>query len=649
MLTRLDATRPRAREPLARPLRGPAGAKRDAAGCPIATMLILLAVLWLATRPYAGIVHDARFYMVQALHSLHPSRFAQDLYFKFGSQDQFTIFTKLYAPLVSALGVGAAGIAATCIGHLLWFCLLLFLAWTAIRPSRLAILSAALAIALPGSYGVLEYGEANATPRLFAEALTMAALALVLRRQSCRALAMLTVAATVHPLTALGGLALAALRLAAARRLWWVAIAGASSAVAALAIAGVPPLANLWVVYDPAWFEVVRTRDAFSLLTRWPAPHVCAALSTLFLAASALVLARPRERPLLRQAVAVGLGGLALTLVGGDLAHNVLIVELQPWRALWLTTLLAHLYAAPILVRVCRRRDDAGIVRFCLLSGLGALLLSRLLALMTLAAAMIMAITAAVVVWQRISGRSLPMSPRGRRLATVIAGIVVAIALLRTFSFMAPWRSELWRQMHSLAVAAAALGALGPLWAPSIRRQSLAVSLTPLLAVTLLPLAALGWDARTPWTRFVETPGEARGSLASLLPLDAPVYWEGGVEMLWFGLRRPSFFSCTQGTGALFFRDTAIHYQHRLQSFRPLQAVDAFCAGGDSADRARSDLVSVCRREPALDYLVLARPVEDAEAKVWTSPVPFQDVKVVDGKLIMFRTSTFYIYSCRDF
>jgi hypothetical protein len=173
--------------------------------------------------------------------------------------------------------------------------------------------------------------------------------------------------------------------------------------------------------------------------------------------------------------------------------------------------------------------------------------------------------------------------------------------------------------------------------------------LTPLLAVTLLPLAALGWDARTPWTRFVETPGEARGSLASLLPLDAPVYWEGGVEMLWFGLRRPSFFSCTQGTGALFFRDTAIHYQHRLQSFRPLQAVDAFCAGGDSADRARSDLVSVCRREPALDYLVLARPVEDAEAKVWTSPVPFQDVKVVDGKLIMFRTSTFYIYSCRDF
>jgi hypothetical protein len=646
--TRLNAIR-QAREWCPRSLRAEGLAGRDAAGCPIATMLILLAVLWLATRPYAGVVHDARFYMVQALHSLHPSRFAEDLYFKFGSQDQFTIFTKLYAPLVSALGVGGAGIAATCIGQLLWLCALLFLACTAIRPSRLAILSAALAIALPGSYGVLEYGEANATPRLFAEAVTMAALALVLRRQTCRALAMLAVAATVHPLTTLGGLVLAALRLAVARRLRCIAIAGASSAVAALVIAGVPPLANLRVVYDPAWFEVVRTRDAFSLLTRWPAPHVCAALSTLFLAVSALALARPRERPLLRQALAVGLGGLALTFVGGDLAHNVLIVELQPWRALWLTALLAHLYAAPILVRVCRRRDDASVVRFCLLVGLGALVLSRFLALMTLAAAMIMAVTAVVVIWQRICSQSPPMSSRGRRLAAVIAGIVVAIVLLRTFSFMAPWRSELWRQMYSLALVAAALGALGLMWAPSTRYQTLAVSLTPFLAVTLPLLAALGWDARTPWTRFVETPSEARGSLASLLPLDAPVYWEGGVEMLWFGLQRPSFFSCTQGTGALFFRDTAIHYQHRLLSFKPLQAVDAFCAGGDGAARALADLVSVCRREPALDYLVLARPVEDAEAKVWTSPVPFQDVKVVDGGLVLFKTDTFYIYSCRDF
>ena len=37
-----------------------------------AVLLTLIAALWLATRPYPGIVHDARFYMVQALRELDP-------------------------------------------------------------------------------------------------------------------------------------------------------------------------------------------------------------------------------------------------------------------------------------------------------------------------------------------------------------------------------------------------------------------------------------------------------------------------------------------------------------------------------------------------------------------------------------------------
>src|SRR5689334_23169132 len=62
-----------------------------------ATALLLLASLWLATRPYSGMIHDARIYLVQGLSHLYPGAFADDLFFKFGSQDGFSIFGPLLA------------------------------------------------------------------------------------------------------------------------------------------------------------------------------------------------------------------------------------------------------------------------------------------------------------------------------------------------------------------------------------------------------------------------------------------------------------------------------------------------------------------------------------------------------------------------
>jgi hypothetical protein len=77
----------------------------------LAVRFLLLAALWVAARPYFGIVHDARLYMVQALHALQPERFAGDLYFAFGSQDAFTAFSALDAPLIGAMGPSRRPIA----------------------------------------------------------------------------------------------------------------------------------------------------------------------------------------------------------------------------------------------------------------------------------------------------------------------------------------------------------------------------------------------------------------------------------------------------------------------------------------------------------------------------------------------------------
>jgi len=57
--------------------------------------LLLIGALWLSTHRYFGIVHDGRLYTVQALRALDPARWTDDLYFRFGSQDAFTVFSAL--------------------------------------------------------------------------------------------------------------------------------------------------------------------------------------------------------------------------------------------------------------------------------------------------------------------------------------------------------------------------------------------------------------------------------------------------------------------------------------------------------------------------------------------------------------------------
>src|SRR5688572_6594290 len=69
------------------------------------SLFALLLVLNAAARPYLGIVHDARLYSAQVLNQLDAGCYADDLFFRYGSQDQFSLFSRLAAPLAGLLGV----------------------------------------------------------------------------------------------------------------------------------------------------------------------------------------------------------------------------------------------------------------------------------------------------------------------------------------------------------------------------------------------------------------------------------------------------------------------------------------------------------------------------------------------------------------
>jgi hypothetical protein len=555
-------------------------------------LLCALAVIWLATRPYPGVVFDARFYMVEALRALDPQRFAQDLYFQFGSQGNFSLFTQLYQPLLRALGVGATAFILTVAGQSFWLFALLRLVRGLVGRQTLW-LSLAMTIgmlhAYPGGFG---YGENQLTARPFAEAAVMLALSLLGARPFWAA-ALLGLAAAFHPLMALPGIAVALVYLALGRPAWWAAMAGGAAAAAVLGLAGMAPFSNLFRTIDPDWFSIIAIRSKFCFLAGWPRDFWIQTAGIFAWAVAALVLAGPSHRRFLTAVFLVGAGGLVCAYLGGDLAHNLLVVQIQPWRSLWLLQLVSHIYM-PLVIAAALARTSFDTDRWTVLLAM-ALILSSSLA--------------------RLSRQALPENLN----FTVV----------------------------SLALVAAAVAVIAALLLPQARRHQKIAIASALAGLALLPIALSQWDARSVWQKYVESPQPPPKDLAAILPASATVYWEDGLEMLWFRLRRPSYFSCDQATGVAFYRDTALAYSHRAASLWPLRTDDFTkldnCAILDprpKPQRNRLGLQYACRREPGLDYIVLTAPLEDMESKVWTSPVRFQDHQASKA------SQRFYIYAC---
>ena len=576
---------------------GPGNASRQDIFFRQLPLFCAIAVLWMATRHYFGVTADARFYALEALRAADPSRYAGDLYFQFGSQGSFSLFTLLYRPLVAWFGVGGAGMGMAVAGQLLWLFGLHRLAGSLV-DRKFVWLSLALVIGVQGLYApYLGYGEAFATPRVFAEALTMLALSLLRHARPAWTLVLLALAASLHPLMALPGFVAAYVYLALGRPIYWTLVpAGAASAMV-LGWAGIAPFSDLYRTLDPAWLAVAQQRSLQCFLTLWPSDAWLQALTGLAWGAVGLIALEGRARRFLAAVLAAGLGGLVCTFVGADLAHNVLAVELQPWRALWLVLVVVRIFVPVTLFSLLAKRVANPVALAAILAG--ALILAssvtRLVRLSHSADFDLLSFALMTVALAAILARTAGWDRNYRRLGAMLCGFVILA----------------------------------------------------------MPVAAWAWDGRTPWTRFLESPEPPPPDLVTLLPQKASVYWEGSAEMPWYRLARPSYFSCDQGTGVVFHRETAMAYRHRADSFWPLRTVDfnqaKSCAAFDkrpAPDRTRRGLQQLCRREPGLDTIVLMAPIEGIAPKIWKSPVAYQDIHVADGIYSARSTDRFYIYAC---
>lgn len=611
-------------------------------------ILMTMLALWLATHPWHGIWHDALLYAVQALRRLYPANFRDDLYFLFGSQDAFTVFSPIYAAAIEILGLQGASLALLLAGFALWVAAAVYLS-SALLRGLFFWLGLAMLFAWPADYGpspdVFRLAEPFLTPRLFAEALGILALACFVRERWVWGMLAAGLALTLHPLMACAPL-LAGVLL----RAWgnWRALAAVGLLGAALAAvlagAGIPPFERLLLSMDAEWLALVKQRAPMNTWTAWQAQDWVSRSGLAFgLLMPAASLASGMTARLFRCALVTGALGLLASWLGTGLSNNLLLIQCQPWRMLWMTQLCSWLALAWLLAEYWQRGRQ---LRMLLL-----VLCLAALARDSLGGAA--ALLAGLALYHQAQGNRPPWPAWGNiAVLACLAGLLLAwIAEVNrvTAHTLAPQAhtEPLQATIMWLSVAMK-LGAGGALstalvvavWSCAGSERKTGQLLAFGMAFGALFLATL--YALLPLHRpFDLSPAGERAVQAAFLPLVPPgavIYWQNNAAVSWFVLKRANYASNMQVSGLTFNRGTAVEGARRMRRLERLGGEDAI-ASLDNVQTAlaakrlpapgNDGLAFVCS-DPALDFVVLGTPLSGAVAQA-------RDVEY--GK-------TYYLFDC---
>lgn len=606
------------------PLRG-----RLAASLWSACLWATIFLMWICSRPYRGVRHDATLYGAQILHRADPSLFATDVFFRHGSQDRFSIFSTLMAPLVRRFGFTVPEVAVMSLCHasllLVVARLLTALGLRAWRWPVLLVLAC-----LPHVYGAmggLAFAEAFLTARTLAEPFALAALVCLLERRWVLAGLASLLAVACHPLIALPILVVGWVALALEDRRWlWLALVPLVFPL--LGFAGLAPFDATLQRYDDVWWKMVLQHNTLASLLHWSLPDLWMLLTDAAILGCAWHLAGNAMQRRLWLATLVATAGLVVvSLVGVDLLRNVFITELQTWRVLWWSH-LATLMAVPSVLGTLWRGNAVSRVS---------------------AASLVVALLAAGMGWQTswvfllvwaiafaARGTTFVLSTSLYRL--LLAVMVLAVLTLSLLELRANIRSpydglgvgeQAWyRFAIAVPVIGLALGALA-LWLQARFPRGAGV-----VVVAAMFAFALGqWDQRSEWNRFLESNhSPSAAPFAGLVPPDAEVFWDDDLQAAWFGLHRNSFYSIEQGGGVLFYRATAVDYERRVFATAPydtqkqlcglISTVDSSAGTFEGCKPTRATVKSLCAAAPGKLYLVFHFPLDSGLVSRWTFVAP---------------------------
>jgi hypothetical protein len=525
-------------------------------------LALLVATLWLLMRGYHGLTADAQIYAFQAMARIHP-HLASDLYLQNTSQDQFTLFSPLYARFIAWFGLENAARFLT-VTFTAW---LLAAAWSLVRALTdfdAAWLATAFLLVIAGDYGgagVFRFPEPYLTARLPAEALIVTALACYARGAKWLDLLLALAAMFVHPLMALPGLIwLICLRLPS--RLSIGAMVGGVLASFGLALIAIrmPQASGMFSVMEGPWLEVVRERSQFLFLSLWSAHDWDTnARPFLYLAFTAIAVPDARIRKFCVAAALVGAGGLAVALIGSGIGPVTILVQGQAWRWIWIAVLLSGLLLPYTVLHAWRDPKCGPMCAMLLVCG------------WTVAAVDGTAcVSAALVLWMVRRRLGARMAPYLRYLAIAMAFAVAAWVMTKSWDFFTARPAKL-PEFFGLKIPAVVFGVLIWWWLKSSRGNSIPASICALLiavSALLFPVAF-----KQSWTLASAAAVNEFSDWRQAIPATSTVLVTPAPDVgafVWFTLDRPNYLAVDQSAGVVFSRVTALEVQRRSQVLLPL-------------------------------------------------------------------------------
>jgi hypothetical protein len=624
-----------------------------------ASPVLLVVGIWLAFHPYTGIVHDSRLYVAQALRALHPEIFDKDFFFAFGSQDDFTLISKAFAPLLDLLGPTLATMVAVGLSHVLWLSGATALALRLAPDRDSAIAGLAIVAGMPAFYGgwlVFSLGEGFFTSRLPAEGIALWALWALAGQRLVPAAVLAVLTTLFHPLVGLTVFSVGFVFLVL-RDLRWIALGVAGIAgVAALSFAGVAPFDALARTMDPEWLAAVEKRNIFIFPALWPATSFTYLAFFVMTASAAAALVEGWQRHLILAAIAAATGGVLVAYIGADLLRNVFVIQVQPWRTIWLLAVLAYLGAGLLVVRLWRLKSD-GLALIALIA------LSWLLSeFVNIPLGVVMGMFAYTVAVLRLRDvvRPIPAIPRAGCIGLLCLLVLLLVAyrgkIVVDLLGVVPGQITFWdafvrlTEIEGAAVAVVVLTLARCL--PEVTRKAL-----PVMALIVVIASAAIWDRRSEES-IALTAESPPAVFDSALAPDAQVFWESDVRGAWFLLRRPSYFSSRQGAGLLFHRETAMTFLHRAKILEPLMGKD-LVKWPDKTDPDTPEYIPLpaldrgllrqtCQQDTNLDAMVLSRAVDGAYAARWSLPEPVYEPWLLLKGFDVPPQQHFYLYRCAD-
>ncbi|MCB2183203.1 MAG: hypothetical protein KQH63_14315 [Desulfobulbaceae bacterium] len=307
--------------------------------------LLLLLVIDCLANPYAGIVHDARLYALQAMSHLHPGRYDKDLFFLFGSQDAFTVFSPFYVFFIKLFGLINGSLVLYVLSKAFFLVSLLFFFRQFTGRNSVIVFIAAVVLACNEiHYIFFDVNEPFLTPRLAAQALVLFVLGSIYTGRNMCGIILLFLAALFHPIMAFGG-GVVTLVFWLLGRKWKVLSLSLLilSAFLILLFFLSPDLIkglNPFLEFDEEWRNIVFNRSSYLFPFDWSQDEWLTVLASLIVAGASLSFLSAGQKRLVFSLAVTTVVCIIISLVVTYSYPLALPFQIQFWRAFWILRLI---------------------------------------------------------------------------------------------------------------------------------------------------------------------------------------------------------------------------------------------------------------------------------------------------------------------